>query len=412
MTPREPELEVSFERLRRAHRAERAPDALRRRALERARSTRVPSQRRSKRAGEWIGRAGLSALAAGVAGGVWLGVSRFAFDGPGGVEGAAGARSEVVPHAEPAGPREAPAGRCAKPLPSSPWNPAQVNLPYGAGFEAGVFEIATDCGPLTRRYVLRVPAAVASSAPVLIVLHDAGEEAEHAGIPTRWWFEDVTRRERAVLVYGNGGPSVSGAAQGLSNAGVWQTDETAHPAVDDLEYLRRLIGDLRGRRGLAQSGEIFLAGYGSGAVMALAAAARDPELYSGVAAFLPTRSPRPDELGTLPRQASGERRLRSVFVLLPAAAGEDPSTLAWQWASALGSEPGPVRVTREKPGIQRVDTPLAGGISLRLVRLSTEVDPFPVPGGGDPITRAASAARPSFFDGPGTAWAFFRRPSP
>lgn len=412
MMSREPGVDVRFERLRRAHRAERAPDALRRRALERARSTALPRQRRQTRAGEWLRRGGWLALAAGVTGGVWLGVSHFAIDG---LETSRRAGSELVPQPEPAGPAEAPARRCATPLPSSPWNPGQLNLPQGLRFEAAVFETATACGPLTRRYVVRVPTGYASSAPVLIVLHDAGEEAEHAPIPTRWWFEDVALRQHAVLVYGNGSPSVSGAAQGLNHAGVWQTDDTAHPAVDDFEYLRGVVDDLRGRRGLARSGEIFLAGYGSGAVMALAAAVRHPELFSGAAAFLPARSVRPGDLGVLARQAPGERRLRSIFVVLPAASaagGEDPSSLTWHWAAALGSTPGPVHVTRQELGVERVDTSLAGGTSLRLLRLSAKVDPFPLPGGGDPITRAASERRPFFFDGPGAAWAFFRRPSP
>lgn len=413
MTPREPEIDVSFAPLRRAHQSERAPDALRRRALERARSTPLPRHRRKTRAGKWVTRGGLLALAAGVAGGLWLGVNRFAV---GGLESSAGARSEMVPRAEPAGLRAEPAGpraaagRCPTPLPSPAWDPAHLELPKEAGFEAGVFEIATDCGPLTRRYVVRVPAGDASSAPVLIVLHDAGEYAEYAPIATRWWFEDVTLRERAVLVYGNAGTGTSTGAQGWENAGVWQTDETAHPAVDDVEYLRRVVDDLRARRGLAKSGEVFLAGYGSGAVMALTAAARHPERYSGVAAFLPTRPPRPQELGALARQTPAKRRLRSVFVVLPAVSAgkrEDPSALAWKWAAALGSEPGRVGVTRQRPGLQRVDTSIDDDVSLRLLRLSAEVDPFPVPGGGDPITRAASAKHPSFFDGPGAAWAFF-----
>ena len=97
------------------------------------------------------------------------------------------------------------------------------------------------------------------------------------------------------------------------NAGVWQTDEGVHPAVDDHEYLRAIVDSLRERREgppdapqqlLAGDAEVFLAGYGSGAVMALAAAMQHPERYSGVAAFL---TPRTVPLAALARQGPPRR---------------------------------------------------------------------------------------------------------
>jgi predicted esterase len=233
-----------------------------------------------------------------------------------------------------------PVRPCPKPLPTSPWNQAEVGL--GAkvsGLEAEVIETETDCGPLTRRYLVRVPAGDASSSPVLIVLHDAGENAEEVQLPTRWWFDDLAQRERAVLVYANGSQSVLRTENAWVNAGVWQTDEGAHPAVDDSEYLRAVVEQLREKRGLAQSGEVFLAGYGSGAVMALSAALRHPERYAGVAAFLPSRSPRKEDLDGAPGKVPRASRLHSVFVALPDAPSSDASAIASEWMAALGSEP-------------------------------------------------------------------------
>lgn len=412
MSSTDPRVDAGFDELRRAHQRVRAPDALRRRTLAQARSLRSPRNRRGTRARAWLTGGGLLGMAAGVAACLWLGVSLFVVHG---ARDAAPSPSAggVVPSAEPSGllraePAGLPARRCSKPLPSPPADPTQIGSAAKAtGFEADVVENQTDCGALKRRYLVRVPAGEASSSsPVLIVLHDAGESAEAAQLPTDWGFDDLAQRERAVLVYANGSPSVLGTASGPINAGVWQTDEGAHPAVDDSEYLRGVVEQLQEKRQLAR-GEVLLAGYGSGAVMALTAALRHPERYAGVAAFLPSRLPWKEDLGGAPRRTKQGSRLRSVFVALPDAPRIDASAIAVQWAAALGSEPGAIRVTRAKPGIQQVDSSLASGVALRIVRLSRELDSFLVPGDGEPLPRKASKANPSFFDGPGAAWDFF-----
>jgi poly(3-hydroxybutyrate) depolymerase len=139
-----------------------------------------------------------------------------------------------------------------------------------------VFEQQTRCGPLRRRYLLRMPTGGTAGAPLLIVLNAAGQSAEQAPLETRWRFDDLAQHERAVLVYPNGSPSLKKDEDEPIHAGVWQIDDGAHPAVDDVAYLQAVVDDLRGRRGLDRAGDVFLAGYGSGAWMALAAAARRP----------------------------------------------------------------------------------------------------------------------------------------
>jgi predicted esterase len=458
MSSSDPRPDVTFEWLRRAHRAERAPEAVRRRAIARGRLVLSPPKRSRPPAGGWFERRWLwgGAAAGAVACVAWLAVSRLAVDGTLAVEAEPGSLSGVAPSAEPPAPRGV-AGGCPEPLPKSFWDPEHPDLEAN-GFSRGrgpsFVVVQTDCGPVKRRYVFQEPAGAPASA-ALIVLHDAGESPEHALLlSTRGWFDGVADRHRAVVAYANGGPLAGGGdfvnegAPTRRHAGLWQTDEGAHPALDDFEYLRRIVDDLRERKMLAPSGEVFLAGHGSGAVMALAAAARAPERYSGVAAFLPTTlskttlrpttflpmtllpttwlgtrvlgtrvpaSRRPEDLAASARHAPEERRLRSVFVALPAgsgAASKDPSALATEWAAALGSDLGPVRVAWQKPGLDRIDSELAGGVALRILRLSAKVDPFPLPGFGDPIVRAASEARPFFFDGPEAAWAFFQRPDP
>lgn len=413
MNFRDPGLDPEFEWLRRGHLSEEAPDALRHRVLATARAT-PRSMPPRPRARGWLVRSWRLGLAAAIAGSGWLGVARYvAEDGRARAVAPWKAPAHVIPSVEPSAPG-GPAGGCSQPLPTSPWDPTHVDVATKiSGFEAQVLDIETEgCGPLTRRYLIRMPAGDASSAPLLIVLHDRGQSPAQAQVDARWWFNDLARRERAVLVYANGALGLKGTNAQWPNAGVWQTDEGAHPAVDDFEYLRAVVDDVRRRRGLAPTGDVILAGQGSGAIMALAAAARHPERYSGVAAFLPGRPPRAGELERAATSAPGERRLRAVFIVLPEATGSrgDAAALAEQWASAFKMQPQRVRVARPRAGVERVEASLAGAIALGVLRVSAEVDPFPLPGGEDPTARAASQRRPSFFDGPGTAWAFLRQP--
>lgn len=400
MNARDPGTDASFEWLRRAHRSERAPEALRHRALESAHGAAKGNPRKQRRNRSWLAQGSGLALATTMVAGSWLAVSRSAR------HGAEPGPAAVTPAAEPVRPGE-PARPCPIPLPVSPWDPGSIE--EGAqrmGLEAQVLETQTPCGGLQRRYLLRAVPQQHALTPVLIVLHDGGQSPEQAQISTRWWFDDLSQRAPAVLVYANGGPIVSAGTNGWVHGGAWQTDAAAHPAVDDVAYLQALVRHLREKHGLAR-GDIYLAGEGSGAQMALVAALRRGAPYAGVAAFLPARAPLPAEL-TAPPALGSTWSLRSVFVALPRVEDENPSQLAFEWASAMGAAPGAVRVTREKPDVRRIDTTV-GGLPLRIVTLPPRVDPFPSPGGAEPLARAASARLPSFFDGAGAAWDFLQK---
>lgn len=402
MNTRDPETDATFDWLREAHRSERAPEALRRRAPEalrdRAREQAGRARSSSERAGlqgKWRTRVGWLALAAAVAGGVWWGASRSALEAIS--DNPAALHDVATPTAEPSR-----AGALALPCPVAPdWLEIDETAKR-TGLHAQRLEVETPgCGTLKRRYLMRTPEALAPHVPVLIVLHDAGQSAELAQIATRWWYDDLAQRKFAVLVYANG---LAATRPVVDSVGVWQTDADAHPLVDDVAYLDAIVGDLR-RHGLAQR-EVFLLGQGSGGVMALAAAMRHPERYAGVAAFLPPRAPKLAELGAAPA-ATGQHPLRSIFIALPRTSEENPSELVVSWAAQLGSAHGAISVTRQKPGVRRIDSVLDKGVRLRIVTLPEQVDPFPGPGGADPLARDASQKLPSFFDGPGAAWELF-----
>jgi predicted esterase len=403
LTATDPRTDASFEWLRDAHRSERAPEELRRRLQERAGRTSGGSERARLR-GKWRARGTWLALAAVVAGAVWLGVSRSTLDDTS--RSPAALHDIVTPTREPSSRTGASAPACP---PAPDWFRNQAEIDGSAklyGFRAQSLEVESPgCGLLTRRYLIQVPEALAPHVPVLIVLHDAGESAEQAQITTRWWFNDLAQRIFAVLVYANG-LSAARPVVGLRGyGGVWQTDADAHPLVDDVAYLDAIVGDLR-RQGLAQR-EVFLLGQGSGGVMALAAALQHPEQYAGVAAFLPPRMPELGELAAAP-PATGQFPLRSIFIALPRIPQENSSRLVVDWAARLGSAHGAIHVTRQKPDVQRIDSTLASGVRLRIVTLPEQVDPFPPPGGADGPARAASEKRPYFFDGPAAAWELFQ----
>jgi poly(3-hydroxybutyrate) depolymerase len=219
--------------------------------------------------------------------------------------------------------------------------PQHSGLP---GFTAHTFEQMTpSCGPITRRYLELVPSGLArrSSAPVVILLHDAGEAAEtlhsqKSGLN----FEDLARRNAIVLIYANAAPGLA-TSVGLADSGAWQTDPRTHGEVDDEEYLLRIVTDLGARDIIGGSNDVFLVGYGDGAAMALDAAVRSSGVFAGVAAFAPS-----DPTLAAPARPRASGRLSRVMLVLevPPRGTADAwfstmPVLAQRWAAVLGLEP-------------------------------------------------------------------------
>jgi pimeloyl-ACP methyl ester carboxylesterase len=121
-------------------------------------------------------------------------------------------------------------------------------------------------------------------------------------------FEALAEREGFVVVYANGAPG-SGR---FPSSGVWQTDPGANRAIDDFAYLALLIERLQGHLQPPAGLDVYLVGYGSGARLALEAAAGHPERYAGVAAFLPNEINR----SRPPPRRPDTRLSRLLFVTL------------------------------------------------------------------------------------------------
>ncbi|MEO6601522.1 MAG: hypothetical protein ABIQ16_16720, partial [Polyangiaceae bacterium] len=93
------------------------------------------------------------------------------------------------------------------PRPGETWLDQQAT-----GVHLSTFEQPTkDCGSVTRRYLSYIPKrlAPASDAPVVIVLHGLGADAESMqGFITQGRFETLADRDGFIVVYGNAAPGV------------------------------------------------------------------------------------------------------------------------------------------------------------------------------------------------------------
>ena len=439
-----PQQAAVLARLREAHRSESADPALRRRLLERLAERDAivdvgPAANR-RRLPPWL-RAALwpsaVALALSVVGLVWT--TRHTRESGSPVDAPAPIALGPEPHGLEARDdvaageaRDDVAAQEARAVVDGPCPMSEV--PSGAVIEPqaspvmqidGVtihtfFQDTPSCGPIERRYLLMVPPQLSARtrAPLLVVLHDTGQSAESTHIQqTYWHFENMAREFGLVLVYANGAPG-RGTSRSVENSGGWRTDPGANAEVDDEEYLERIERELSRMRVLAGGNDVYLAGLGSGAVMALTAAAHAPKQYAGVATFNTTYlrdlgsvpAPSPGQRGRLARILIVERRQQQPDWLPP-----ELQSIAENWAIAVGVGDLPLTPQRTeaspderrprlrkafsvpRPGIQRWDIamPTSGGPAVRVLLLDRRTDPFPV-----------ERYQPGSFDGARVAWAF------
>jgi len=281
-------------------------------------------------------------------------------------------------------------------------------------------QMTPSCGLIRRRFLFFVPPQLSprTRAPVLMVLHDGGQSAESTHVQqTYWHFENMARAFGVVLVYANAAPG-RGTSVGVANSGCWRAGPGADAQVDDEEYLEQIVRELGGSRVLAGGNDVYLAGIGSGAVMALTAAAHSPNEYAGVAAF---NSEYIGDLGAVNAPSSGERgRLARILIVDRQRSAQDwlspeLQSMAERWAIGVGigdlpltphrqdvslSEPARPRLRKAfgaHMGTYRWDIarPTSGGPAVRVMLLDRQTDPFPV-----------ERYTPGVFDGAREAWAF------
>lgn len=202
-----------------------------------------------------------------------------------------------------------PAPKCGAlcPLEAAPatarFEPTSAMTPLTRELTLHTFQQATkSCGTLARRYLSYVPRRLkaSSSAPVLMVLHGSGANAESSRILTLNRFEQLADRDGFIVIYGNAAPSAySSPKPELLNTGTWRQSVLADGQVDDIDYLERVLADLVERKVTRGNNPVLLTGISNGGGMVLEAARRMLQGVKGVAAWMPFEGEQPSPIPDL-----------------------------------------------------------------------------------------------------------------
>lgn len=184
-------------------------------------------------------------------------------------------------------------------------------------------------GGIERRYVLHLPDSLPDGAPLVIVLHGYGGDAD----PEYFGMNATADRHRFAVCYPQG--ERDGRGKRCWNVGYpFQADMP----VDDIRFLEELIDHLHRRYGLSRR-NVFCTGMSNGGDMCYLLAVRRPELFAAlgpVAGFMSVSALREDESrqpvplfeihGTLDRTTHWEGDLEnrdgwSAYLPIPMAVG-------------------------------------------------------------------------------------------
>ena len=275
-----------------------------------------------------------------------------------------------------------------------------------------------EVGGLTRTYRTYVPRGLARGAPLVVVMHGAGENGARIRIETGYGFERLADEHGFAVVYPN------------ANEGYWDVCTVTGNAsanglhIDDVGFLMAMVDKLVSEIGV-DPGRVFAAGSSLGGFMAFRLALEAPSRFRAVAA-VSANVPSPENFKCKP----AGRGTPSVMIMN----GTDDPLVPFDGGSVslfgLFYKLGKVRSSRESGQYfadlnriagtpERNETPVANGVRVEQVLWrndsTVEVELVAVHGGGhgipQPYRRHPRLLGPSPKEpnGPAVIWDFFER---
>lgn len=171
--------------------------------------------------------------------------------------------------------------------------PEVAELPLTDELTLHTFDQQTPrCGPIRRRYLRYVPSHLPlnSNAPVLFALNGTNGNAEgFQNFLAHGRFDELATRDGFVVVYGNAAPGQHSSHDPKwgHNSSSWRHGGTDDGEVDDVAYLEMVLDELKTQSVISGNNDVYLVGLSNGGGMVLKAARERPNLFKGIAPFMP-----------------------------------------------------------------------------------------------------------------------------
>jgi polyhydroxybutyrate depolymerase len=154
-------------------------------------------------------------------------------------------------------------------------SPDAMTIPCGPTLAAGTHPLAVEHGGMMREYLLHVPESYDSTVPGAVILNLHGEPSSARQQEIFSNMNDAAELEGYLVVYPEG-------VGGSWNAGGTCCGEALERNIDDVGFIRALIGDLADRTCIDRT-RIFATGLSAGGYMASRLACEASDVIAAIA---------------------------------------------------------------------------------------------------------------------------------